>query len=127
MDSPSSLRILLIERNASLRLSLERSLRSRGAQVRACANARDARAAAPDFRPDVVLAEAAELDALRGLDGVRERGAGAVIAMLEAGSAARPDAVVSLQKPFTAERLDQAIGAASRLRRRGPPLSPPAG
>ncbi len=81
------------------------------------------------FSPDLVLAEATALDS-RNVPRMRSTAKGepqpVLIAMVEAGDSPCAYAEIVLRKPLTAERLEEALDDALRLRGSAPPLRPKA-
>lgn len=116
VECPQPLRILVLETDASLRQSLERSLRVRRAVVEARSDAPAAARLLSAFHPDLVLGDAGALGGLPALGPRAARSGPVVIAMLESGTALPDGADVALHKPLTAQRLDRALEAALRLR-----------
>jgi two-component system response regulator TctD len=123
------MKLLLVEDDASMRTTLERSLSRRGMQVRSCDDGGQALAAWAAFQPDVVVLDLSlpTLDGLQVLEQARRTGQAAPVLLLTARGTVG-DRVLGLNagaddylpKPFDLEELEARLRALARRRSSAP-------
>jgi two-component system, OmpR family, response regulator TctD len=128
------MKLLLVEDDASMRTTLERSLSRRGMQVRSCGDGGQALAAWAAFQPDVVVLDLSlpTLDGLQVLEQARRTGQAAPVLLLTARGTVG-DRVLGLNagaddylpKPFDLDELEARLRALAR--RRSPAPEPASG
>ena len=117
------MKLLLVEDDASMRTTLERSLARRGLQVRTCADGALALAAWNAFQPDVVVLDLSlpHLDGLQVLQQARRDGLATPVLLLTARGTVG-DRVLGLNagaddylpKPFDLDELEARLRALAR-------------
>jgi two-component system response regulator TctD len=123
------MKLLLVEDDASMRTTLERSLSRRGMQVRSCGDGGQALAAWAAFQPDVVVLDLSlpTLDGLQVLEQARRTGQAAPVLLLTARGTVG-DRVLGLNagaddylpKPFDLDELEARLRALARRRSPAP-------
>ncbi len=127
------MKLLLVEDDASMRTTLERSLSRRGMQVRSCGDGGQALAAWTAFQPDVVVLDLSlpTLDGLQVLEQARRSGQAAPVLLLTARGTVG-DRVLGLNagaddylpKPFDLDELEARLRALARRRSPAPESAP---